>query len=283
MPDRAASARPSLSLIVSTYERADALAMVLRSALAQSDPPDELVVADDGSDCDNESIALRLHAPPTCKILYLRQPHEGFRLARLRNLAIAATRADFVLFIDGDMLLHPHFVRDHRRQASRGFFNQGPRLALDDGTTREIMSGNALPDIARLREGCATRHRLLGRHWPALSRRLRRLGNALISVKGCNFGFWRNDLVRVNGFNEQFTGWGAEDKELCQRLEHAGVRRQTLLFSGLAWHLAHAPAARHRAAENSKILVATRQQCLTRCTAGLDAHLHTNPDEGSAT
>ena len=72
----------------------------------------------------------------------------------------------------------------------------------------------------------------------------RSLANGFIAIKSCNLGVWRDDLVRVNGFDEAIEGWGPEDKELCARLENAGVRRQTLLFGGIACHLHHAPASR---------------------------------------
>ena len=68
------------------------------------------------------------------------------------------------------------------------------------------------------------------------------------------------------------TGWGAEDKELCARLENAGIRRQTLLFAAVAWHLDHAPAPRDRAAINQALWQASARSGRTRCEAGIDGH-----------
>ncbi len=85
---------------------------------------------------------------------------------------------------------------------------------------------------------------------PALARALRTVANGVIAVKSCNQGFWREDLETVNGFDEAMIGWGSEDKELCARLENTGIRRQTLVFAALAWHLSHAPAPRQAAAAN---------------------------------
>jgi hypothetical protein len=100
----------------------------------------------------------------------------------------------------------------------------------------------------------------------------RRLANGFIAIKGCNQAFWRDDLVRVNGFNEAIQGWGPEDKELCARLENAGVRRQTLLFGGIACHLHHAAASRAALPANLGVLAATRREHRVRCDLGLDAH-----------
>lgn len=110
-------------------------------------------------------------------------------------------------------------------------------------------------------------------HAPRASRALRRLANHVIAIKGCNQGFWRSDLVAVNGFDENIVGWGPEDKELCARLTHADVRRQTLLFGGIAFHLDHPAASRTRVEANQRILSDTLAQRRRRCDVGLATHL----------
>ncbi len=70
----------------------------------------------------------------------VRQPHEGFRVARLRNLAIAASSADYMVFVDGDMVLHPEFVADHARAARRGWFTQGVRILADPALTTRLLA-----------------------------------------------------------------------------------------------------------------------------------------------
>ena len=105
-----------------------------------------------------------------------------------------------------------------------------------------------------------------------LARALRTVPNGVIAVKSCNQGFWRADLETVNGFDEAMIGWGSEDKELCARLENTGIRRQTLVFAALAWHLSHAPAPRHDAAANRARWAETVRTGRKRCEAGLDAH-----------
>ena len=109
-------------------------------------------------------------------------------------------------------------------------------------------------------------------HSPAFASLTRNLANGLIAIKGCNQGFWRNDLVLANGFNEAIEGWGPEDKELAARLQNAGIRRQTLLFGGIACHLHHAPASRAALPANLAVLEATRRERRVRCELGLDAH-----------
>ncbi len=260
-----------IALAITTYERPDALAAVLDSVARLSLPPDEVIVADDGSGATTRELVTAFIARSAVPARLVCQPHQGFRLTRLRNLAIGATQMDYLVFIDGDMLLHPDFIADHARQARAGFYTQGVRVLADAALTRALIAQPATrPRLWSPGLGAVRRAYLL--HSPVLSTLARRLGNQFIAIKGCNQGFWRADLMRANGFNEAIEGWGPEDKELAARLENAGVKRQTLLFGGIAIHLHHAPASRSALPANLAVLAETRRQRKTRCELGLDAH-----------
>jgi len=265
----------SCCLVVTTHERPAALEHVLDSVAAQSRPPDELVVADDGSGPDTRAVVERHATAARCPVKHVWQEHEGFRAGRICNEAIARTRCDYVVLIDGDMVVHPSFVADHLALARPGYYSQGVRILLDaSATRRRLAHPGALP--GPLSPGLGFARRAYALHAPRLAARLPgRLTNAVIALKSCNQGFWRDDLVAANGFDEAMVGWGAEDKELCARLENAGVRRQTLLFAALAWHLAHPPAPRDAAALNRARWQETRSTGRTRCALGLDAHIAT--------
>ena len=259
-------------LVVTTYERPDALARVLASLATQTRRPDEVVVADDGSGPETTALVRRHVARLPGPVHHVWQPHDGFRAGRIRNLAIARTRCDYVILLDGDMVMHQSFVADHVALASRGHYSQGVRILLDSQATQRLLDpAVSLP--GPLSRGLGGLRRGYALHAPSVSRGLRHAANALIAIKSCNQGFWRDDLVAVNGFDEGMRGWGSEDKELCARLENAGVQRQTLLFSAIAFHLAHAPASRSSAAANRARWQDTVATGRTRCEAGLDQHL----------
>jgi glycosyltransferase involved in cell wall biosynthesis len=263
-----------IALAITSYERPEALAAVLRSVDRQSRPPDEIIIADDGSGDATRSVIAGFMARTRTAARVVSQPHEGFRAARLRNLAIAAASADYLVFIDGDMLLHPAFIDDHATMARPGFFTQGVRVNADAALSARLLGApDRLPGALSPGMGFLRRAYLL--HSPPLSAAMRRAANAFVAVKSCNFAAWRQDLVRVNGFNEEMVGWGPEDKELCARLGHAGVRRQTLLFGGIAWHLHHPAASRDALPANLAVLDATRRQGTVRCAQGVDSHLRT--------
>jgi glycosyltransferase involved in cell wall biosynthesis len=258
-------------LVVTTHERPDALERVLTAVAAQVQPPDELIVADDGSGPATAAVVQRHAASASFPVHHAWQPHEGFRAGRIRNAAIARTRCEYVVLLDGDMVPHPGFIADHCALARRGRYSQGVRIVLDDGATRQLLEpGSELP--RPWSPGLGGVRRLYGLHAPRLARSLGSAANRLISVKACNQGFWRDDLLAANGFDEAMTGWGSEDKELCARIENAGVRRQTLLFAAIAWHLAHPPASRAAADVNRARWQVTQRMGRTRCEAGLDRH-----------
>ena len=261
----------SCCLVVTTYERPNALARVLASVGGQSRWPDEVIVADDGSGPATVEVVRRFESQARCPVRVVTQPHDGFQAGRARNAAIASTACDYVVLLDGDMVTHPRFIEDHVAHARCGYFSQGVRIPLDARATRGQLApgagipGPLAPGLRGLRRGYALRS-------PGVSVLLRRAANAVVAIKSCNQGFWRGDLLSVNGFDEEIRGWGSEDKELCARLENAGVRRQTLLFAAIAFHLDHPPAPRDMAAVNRTRWRETVHSGRTRCEAGIDRH-----------
>ncbi|MCU0977199.1 MAG: glycosyltransferase [Steroidobacteraceae bacterium] len=267
---------PRVALVVTTFERPDALARVLDSAHAQSRPPERLVVADDGSGETTRRIVEAFARRAGFPVVHAWQPHEGWRVCRARNAAVARCREDYVITVDGDMLLDRDFVADHVRHARRGCWVQGCRLPLSPQATARLI-GTTEPAALARRTDTDGRHRLQALRVPWLARRLGGLANGWLAVKGCNQAFWRDDLLRVNGWDESLRGWGPEDKELAARLQNAGVARRSLAFGALAWHLHHPPADRSHAKAGQALLARTRRTRRTRCERGLDAHLAESP------
>jgi glycosyltransferase involved in cell wall biosynthesis len=258
-------------LVVTTYERPRALARVLESLATQTRWPDEVLIADDGSGPRTAELVQRFAATAARPVRHVWQPHDGFRAGRIRNEAICRADCEYLVLLDGDMVMHPEFIADHLVAAKPGYYSQGVRVQLDERASRRLEQTGApfpawfAPGAGLLRRGYMLRSR-------RLARCSRRLGNSLVSVKSCNQGFWREDLLRVNGFDETMVGWGSEDKELCARLENAGVLRQTLLFAALACHLAHPPAPRSLAGTNHRRWRETVRSGRTRCELGISSH-----------
>lgn len=260
-----------LTLIITTYERPDALHAVLSSVAQQTRPPDELIVADDGSGEPTAAVVRAWSGKLAMALQHCWQEKRGFRLTRLRNMAIAAASGDYIVFVDGDMLLHPQFIADHAACARPGWYTQGVRVLLGAALTARMLADPAQP-IRICSAGLGGLRRAYLIHNRLVSRILRKPGNRLIAIKGCNQAFWHEDLQRVNGFEEEIEGWGPEDKELCARLCHAGLRRQSLLAGGIAFHLDHPAASRAAHARNLALLARTLAERRIRSERGLDDH-----------
>ena len=259
-----------ISVAVITYNWPDALELVLRALAAQSELPYEVIVTDDGSQPATRELLERIAPDYPVRLVHLWQPDDGARMSRARNRAIAAAQGDYVILLDGDMVTERHFIADHHAFARRGCFVQGSRVLTDAGLTRRMLRQDVLMPGLFSRGIERRRHTL---RLPALARWYARPGIKQRGIKSCNMAFWRDDLLRLNGFNEAMTGWGREDTELAVRAFHAGLLRRELRFSALATHLYH-PTRKHVVGNPNDLIVDdTRARGLIRCEQGVDQHL----------
>lgn len=263
----------TVSLIVTTYNREDALELVLTSALKQSVLPAEILVADDGSTSETREMLDRFRAAhDEVPIHHVWHEDMGFRVGTIRNKAIAQARSEYILLIDGDILLHKHFVQDHLRVARKGQWVQGRRVILSEEYTQALLSGSKRR-ILFWDKGITNRMNM----WSCpllsapVSRWMRRQGIA--GVRSCNMGVFREDIFRCNGFNEDFEGWGREDSEFAVRLLNSGVRRLDLRLGGVGYHLYHPMSSRTRLEMNDRILEESIRDKKSYCENGVSRYL----------
>jgi glycosyltransferase involved in cell wall biosynthesis len=260
------------SLVVTTYNWPAALALVLDSIRAQHAPPGEVLVADDGSREDTRELLLRVAGDFPVPLRHCWQEDAGFRVARSRNRAIAAASGDYVVLLDGDMVLHPRFIADHCDAAREHMYVQGSRvLTSSEFATQLIERGSTevtwrSPGIERRRN--ALRLPALSRWYQARSQTL-----APTRIKTCNQGWWRADLLALNGFDERYEGWGREDEDLAVRAGHAGLACRQMRFAGLGFHLHHRERHHDGASPNDALLAAARATHAVRSPVGIDRHL----------
>lgn len=262
--------KPTVAFIISTFNQPDYLARLLAAVSRQSAAPNEVFVADDGSGDETRAVFERWAGAQSFRAEHLWQQHEGFRKARILNQAIARARGDYLVFLDGDTLPHPRYLADHQALATPGFFVQGHRALIEQRAAAWFGQDDFASDRFRaLRTGQLSGWKHAFR-WP---RPLRNIRADLRGVRGCNIGIWRNDLMRINGYNEAFVGWGREDSELVVRLMNAGVQRLDVRGWALCYHLWHPPASRGNLNVNDELLLRAQRDGETRCEHGLNQHL----------
>jgi len=232
-----------ISIVVSTYERPDALDAALRGLSRQSDRGFEVVVADDGSGPATGAVIAQWTGRLGVPLAHVRHEHSGFRAAEIRNRAIAASQGDYCVFLDGDCVARPDFVAHHRRLAEPGWFVAGNRILLSEPLTRAVLAQGLEPETWDFAAMLRRRRDGINRLAPALHLPLGPLRKAeprrWEGARTCNLAVARRDLDRVDGFDASFNGWGLEDSDLAVRLIHAGVWRKDGRFATGVFHLWH--------------------------------------------
>jgi glycosyltransferase involved in cell wall biosynthesis len=268
------SERPRISLVIATYNWPRALELVLESVRAQRVPPLEVVIADDGSRDETWALIERMRPHLPVPLVHVWHEDTGFRLAAIRNKAIAAAQGDYVVQIDGDIVLHPSFIDAHAQFARRGGWVQGSRALLERPVTERLLAGESIrlwPFTPHLR----MRQNALYAPW--LTAVVRGPADGLKRIRGAHMAFWRDDLLRVNGYDESIEGWGREDSELATRLINAGLVRRNLKFSAVCYHLWHKQASADAVERNHEVFLRTLRERRTRCERGVDQYLSSSP------
>ena len=264
-----------ISVVVTTYNRSEALAVVLAGLQSQTDMHFEVVIADDGSRPAHragvEACAPRCGFP----LAHVWHPDVGFTVSRARNLGVSQTRGEYLVFLDGDCVPHADFIAQHRRLMQAACLVNGSRCLLSQRFTQQVIrDGLAISRkpysywLQRWREGDASKLAPLLR-MPDMPLRLES-GFRWRGIRSCNMGVWRADFEKVNGFDTSFLGWGHEDADLVLRLSHAGVRRKNGFFATEVFHLWHEEASRDRASLNEGTVRERMRSGLVRAAQGLD-------------
>ena len=227
--------RSNISLLITTFNWPEALDLVLQSVVKQTYAPSQIVIADDGSQTDTESVVSRYKKRLPIEIAW--QPDCDFRLARARNLGLLRTKYDYVIFVDGDCLLPPNFVRNHLALAKPGKIVSG---------NRSLLSRHESNLLLRRKKQIDTKHLFSKYKYRAMPfgplRDIRPF--SWQSVRGCNFGACTTDIFKIGGFDESYIGWGREDSDFVARMLKAGITVRSGRFATCVAHLHHAERPR---------------------------------------
>ena len=263
---------PSSSLIVSTYNWPEALELCLLSIKKQSVYPSEVIIADDGSTEATKKLIDQYKVNFPVPLLHVWQPDEGFKLSQIRNKAIATARKEYIIQIDGDLILHRKFVEDHLKFSKKGYFVTGSRVMINEEFSKILLSTKKVT-FSLFNKGLYNisngfRLKLLASY---LGKKYRI--NDIYYMRGCNMAFWRTDLIKVNGYNEGFRGWGREDNEIAARLLNNGTKKLVFKFGGVVFNLFHEEKSRSNINLNDDLLKNAVHHKSTYCLKGLDQYL----------
>lgn len=261
-----------ISLIITTYNSAKLLDNCLRSVSRQVEMPCEVIIADDGSSDNTKDVVNAWRKQIPVPIKHVWQEDKGFRASRVRNLAFANAEGDYLIIIDGDIILNKYFILDHHEIAREGCFVCGSRVVMSPELTK-YMQDHELTELPL--------SHLSVDKWPNTFRNktLRNMlapyyGQRLYKGRSCNMAFWKKDMEKVNGFNEDFVGWGLEDTDFIARMQQAGIKKHFLKFGGIQYHQYHKERPANNFAERQQLIADIVSSKLPyRCSKGYDRHL----------
>lgn len=258
------------ALLIATYNWPDALELVLKSAMAQSKLPDEILIADDGSMQETKLLIEEFQKKSKVPIKHFWQEDTGFRKSKILNKAVAATSAQYIIQVDGDCIMHPKFVEDHCKAAQKGVYLYGSRVnVLPEGV--RVVFEKQLIRFNIFSKEIKNKTRTL--HVPFLSGLYHPHDGISKKFRGCNVSFWRADFIAINGYNEDYEGWGREDSDLVIRMGNNHVKAKRLRYAGIVFHLHHKINSKHNVTRNDEMQQETIDNKIVRIVNGVDQYL----------
>lgn len=256
-----------ISLIISTFNKPEYLIQCLKSILCLHEFPEEVIIADDGSGEETAQIIKQYKSLFSIPIVHVWQKDDGFRLSRSRNNGIIRSTGDYLIFIDDDIILHPSFISDHRRFAKKNCLYCGSRVRLGAEKTAETLK-NSRNKFSIWENDLQSRENAI--RIPFLHKIITGPNYTYKRMRGCHIAFWKDDLIRINGFDERYTSWGYEDSDVVMRMMHSGVTRVNLKWAAICYHLYH--PIKQTTSKNDQLLFDVIQKKTIRAQTGIDQH-----------
>ena len=253
------------ALIISTYNWPGALELVLLSVLRQTQLPDEVLVADDGSGEETRQLISLYKKDFPVPLIHVWHADNGFQKTIILNKAIKQSTSVYIVQIDGDVILDKHFIFDHINSAQHKAFIRGTRAMLSQQKTNELLNTKKT-EVSLFAAGLMHRNNAL-RLYPFrfLGTRTKMSSN---SVRGSNLSFWKSDFIMVNGYNNNIRGWGHEDEELAARFINIGVIKKIVKLCAVQYHLHHSVLNKGNEPRQRELVEKVKREKIQYCENG---------------
>ena len=261
----------SSSLIITTYNWPEALELVLLSVKNQEKMPSEVIIADDGSRTETKQLIETFQKDFPVPLVHIWHEDIGFTKSVILNKAVASAKGEYIIQADGDCILHPYFINDHLKYAEKNAYLFGSRVSIQKQYLNSLFNDKQVFFTA-FSKGINKRTRAL--YSPLLAKLYKKSNVFSSKFRGCNTSYFKSDFIRVNGYDENFTGWGREDSELALRFHNIGLKARRLRYCGIVFHIFHIEKSKSRLEINNEIQNNTIKNRLTWCKNGIDKYLN---------
>lgn len=266
---------PSCSLILSTYELPKHLELVLTALERQTFKDFEILIADDGSGNETKQVIQDFIQKKTLHITHLWQEHHGFRKCKILNQALQKAAGDYLIFLDGDCIPHKDYIKDHFENKNSNYFLAGRRVELGEKISQTLNAEKIkqgyfdFPRVDLIISGLKGDSEHINRTIRITNPKLRETlkMNRIDDMKGCNYSVHKNALIQINGFDEDYEGYGREDTDVELRLKNLGLKIKSMKGLALQYHLWH-PRRGFTPANDVKLELVKKNN-LIQCQNGL--------------
>ena len=256
-------------LVISTYNWKEALYLSLLSVKQQTQYPYEVIIADDGSRADTSLMIEDVRKDFPCTLKHVWQEDDGFRKSAIMNKAFARCEGDYIIQIDGDIIMNSHFIEDHISEAREGYYVHGSRGKLDKQLTQALLRKKDY-NIHLYTKGLKRKFNVL--RVPFLTPLFYKYKEHS-KERGCNLAFWKQDLYATNGYDERMIGYGYEDIDLPARLRRLGTKKRFIKFKAIEYHLDHdSTETKPEMSHNKAIFDENNMKNIIRIEKGIDQY-----------
>jgi len=260
----------SCTLVTPTYNWPEALELLLSSVLNQTVLPNEVIIADDGSGHDTKQLIEKFQQKFPIPLIHIWHEDLKNRKPKIMNKAIAAAKYEYIIEIDGDIIMNRHFIEDHLHFAQKGHYLFGSRVNIQ-GKLLPKLFFRKINHFNFFSKGIKKRFRTI--RIPFLMSLAKSVDQRSRKLRGCNMSFWKEDFIKINGFNEDLVGWGIDDSEMIQRLHNIGIKGKRLKYAGIAYHIYHKEQSKSHIEINNEIEKQTTEKKLTFIEKGINQYL----------
>jgi GT2 family glycosyltransferase len=241
---------PKSTIIISVYKDVEALALILESLNNQSIPVDEIIISEDGNSIEMADFVLCVQGQFP-NMIHLTQEDTGWRKNRALNRAISTANGDYLIFIDGDCIPYPNFVEEHLKLQAKNHVLCGRRsepgmhfstllrkkqMNLQEYISYYLFNLFALKKdhIKHYEEGIY----LNSTHF--IFKLIHLFARKESHIVGCNFSCHKSDMIRINGFDEDFTmPTTGEDSDIERRMRLLNIKMKSCRNAANMVHLDH--------------------------------------------
>ena len=234
-----------ISVIVPVYNRLEHLIALFLCLLRQKRQADELIITDDGSSQNVLDFISDLIPKAQFKVKHIYQEDKGFRKTRALNNGVINSEGELLVFCDQDLIFGEEYIEYMEKNIKKGCFLLCRPISVNeeekDIILKKIELSNKYEELLK----DLPKNYLESVNKTLKTDRKRRILNILklskrgIKLVGMSYAVMKSDYLKVNGYDENYNGWGEEDDDFGNRLYVAGVKGKELKTPNMQIHLWH--------------------------------------------